>query len=183
MASDDPKLPRVTLRDEKLYVEGEKDPYFQDSGHTIRLRVRELTILRGYQPDYSNPAAPKVLAELLRGMAELRRAINSAVIGFQDKPESADRIRHKPGLRHRDQNRLATSFGFAPATGSLIGKKASVSTATAQDSISTTYSPRFGEATSTTFSSTSRPLCGRRTSRRGMWRRQTTTNTATPSRL
>jgi hypothetical protein len=31
MASDDrPKLPRATLRDEKLYIEGKKEPYFLD---------------------------------------------------------------------------------------------------------------------------------------------------------
>ena len=42
MASDDrPKLPRNP--DEKLYVEGEKEPYFRDLEHTIALRVRKLT--------------------------------------------------------------------------------------------------------------------------------------------
>jgi hypothetical protein len=39
MASDDPKLPRATVRDEKLYVEGEKEPYFQDREDTILLRT------------------------------------------------------------------------------------------------------------------------------------------------
>jgi hypothetical protein len=30
MASDDPKLPRAPLHGDKLYVEGEKEPYFRD---------------------------------------------------------------------------------------------------------------------------------------------------------
>jgi hypothetical protein len=85
MASDDPKLPRVTLRDEKLYVEGENEPYFRDGEHTIRLRIRELTIRRGYQPDYSNPAAPKVLAERLSGMADLEKSDRLAVVGLKTK--------------------------------------------------------------------------------------------------
>jgi len=30
MACDDPKLPRAPLHGDKLYVEGEKEPYFRD---------------------------------------------------------------------------------------------------------------------------------------------------------
>jgi hypothetical protein len=85
MASDDrPKLPRATLRDEKLYVEGEKEPYFQDREHTIRLRVRELTIHRGYYPEnYRNPDAAKVLGESLRGIAKLEGGDRLAVVGLE----------------------------------------------------------------------------------------------------
>jgi hypothetical protein len=48
MTSDDrPKLPRATVRDEKLYVEGEKEPYFQDLREgTIYLRVDALSLRR-----------------------------------------------------------------------------------------------------------------------------------------
>ena len=50
MASDDrPKLPRASLRGEKLYVEGEKEPYFRDGTNEVRLRIDALTIRRGYR--------------------------------------------------------------------------------------------------------------------------------------
>jgi hypothetical protein len=183
MASDDrPKLPRATIRDEKLYVEGEKEPYFQDREHTIRLRVRELTIRRGYLPDYSNPAAPKVLAELLRGIAELEGGNRLAVVGLKTKPNMPIEFDLSPVPDTKTTHHWQASFWFRPHDRSLVGKQPSVSTDTAQVTISTTYLQRFGEAMSTTFLSTSRPLCGRRTSRRGTWHRQTTVNTATPSR-
>jgi hypothetical protein len=67
MTSDDrPKLPRATVRDEKLYVEGEKEPYFQDLREgTIYLRVDALTVYGGY--DTGN----KAFSESLRGKARL----------------------------------------------------------------------------------------------------------------
>jgi hypothetical protein len=48
---ENPKLPRVTLRGENLYVEGEKEPYFRDPEGAIWLRVDALTIHRGYEPE------------------------------------------------------------------------------------------------------------------------------------
>ena len=51
MAFDEPKLPRATLHGEKLYLEGEGEPYFRDTENTIRLRIDALTIYRGYEPE------------------------------------------------------------------------------------------------------------------------------------
>jgi hypothetical protein len=98
MASDDrPNLPRVTLRDEKLYVEGEKEPYFRDSEHTIRLRIRELTIRRGYQPDYSDRTAPKVLAERCDGKGGVPL---SKLEGFRRRTRDSNRAHaRETGLR------------------------------------------------------------------------------------
>jgi hypothetical protein len=115
MASDDrPKLPRATIRDEKLYVEGEKEPYFQDREHTIRLRVRELTIRRGYLPDYSNPAAPKVLAELLRGIAELEGGNRLAVVGLKTKPNMPIEFDLSPVPDTKTTHHWQASFWFRP---------------------------------------------------------------------
>jgi hypothetical protein len=67
-----PKLPRAPVRDGKLYVEGEKEPYFREPQHTIQLRVHSLTVRRGYQPeDWQNPTSKKkALKETLHGLAE-----------------------------------------------------------------------------------------------------------------
>ena len=91
MASDDrPKLPRVTVRDEKLYVEGEKEPYFQDREHTIRLRVSALTIYRCHVPEnFLKPAGAKVLTEFLYGIAKPERGLlgdRLAVVGLEIDP-------------------------------------------------------------------------------------------------
>jgi hypothetical protein len=81
--ADRPKLPRATLRDGKLYVEGEKEPYFQDREHTVRLPVGALKILRGYEPrDLSNRTDSKVLTESLHGTAKLEDD-RFAVIGLE----------------------------------------------------------------------------------------------------
>ena len=89
MASDDrPKLPRVTVRDEKLYVEGEKEPYFQDRKHTIRLRVSALTIYRGYAPDETR----KTFIESLYGIATLEDGDRFAVIGLETDPATLIRF-------------------------------------------------------------------------------------------
>jgi hypothetical protein len=49
MSSEDrPKLPRTSLRGEKLYIEGEKEPYFRDRTNDVLLRIEALTIRRGY---------------------------------------------------------------------------------------------------------------------------------------
>ena len=65
------KLPRVTLRGENLYVEGEEEPYFRDPESTIRLRVDALTIYRGYEPEDPIKLTGKVLTESLHGIAKL----------------------------------------------------------------------------------------------------------------
>jgi hypothetical protein len=85
MAFDDrPKLPRAIVRDEKLYVEGEKEPYFQDREHTIRLRVDALTVYRGYVPEHlRKPAGAKVLTESLHGTARLEDGNRFALIGLE----------------------------------------------------------------------------------------------------
>ena len=81
MASDDrPKLPRATVRDEKLYVEGEEEPYFRDRTNEVWLRIDALTIRRGYQ-DYRNRSG-KVLTESLHGIATLEED-EFAVIGLE----------------------------------------------------------------------------------------------------
>jgi hypothetical protein len=89
MATDDrPKLPRATLRDGKLYIEGKKEPYFQDRKHTIWLRIGALTIHRGYQPaDYGGTGA-KVLTESLHGIAKLEGGDRLAVIGLIDETQT-----------------------------------------------------------------------------------------------
>jgi hypothetical protein len=48
VAEDRPKLPPATLRDDKLYIKGEKEPYFWDSTNGVLLRIDALTIRRGY---------------------------------------------------------------------------------------------------------------------------------------
>jgi hypothetical protein len=84
MADDRPKLPQVSLRDGKLYVEGEKEPYFQDRERTLRFRVDALTITRGYQPEEfdEDPTGKKVLFEFLKGTAKLENG-RFAVIGLE----------------------------------------------------------------------------------------------------
>jgi hypothetical protein len=67
MVDDRPKLPRARLRDEKLYIEGEKEPYFRDRTNDVRLRIKALTIRRGYQDGKTG----KVLTEYLHGIATL----------------------------------------------------------------------------------------------------------------
>ena len=84
MASDDrPKLPRATLRDEKLYVEGQKEPYFRDPEHIMILRVAALTVHRGYEPvNYTERAGDKELTESIHGKAKLEGRDRLAVIGL-----------------------------------------------------------------------------------------------------
>ena len=94
MASDDrPKLPRATVRDEKLYVEGENEPYFQRSYSTRSwLRVDALTIRRGYAPDETS----KAFAQSLYGIAMLegrdRLRDRFAVIGLETDPATLIRF-------------------------------------------------------------------------------------------
>jgi hypothetical protein len=42
------KLPRAELREERLYIEGEKEPYMQGSRHSLRLTVRKLQFHRKF---------------------------------------------------------------------------------------------------------------------------------------
>jgi hypothetical protein len=89
MAFEDPKLPRAMLRGEKLYIEGESEPYFRDPEHTIRLRVDALTILRGYEPeDDFKRAGSKVLREFLQGIVKLEGRDRFAVAGLETDPEA-----------------------------------------------------------------------------------------------
>jgi hypothetical protein len=79
MASDDrPKLPRASLRGEKLYIEGQKEPYFRDLTNDVQLRIDALTIRRGYTDSRDG----KVLTESLQGVATLD-GDQFAVIGLE----------------------------------------------------------------------------------------------------
>jgi hypothetical protein len=90
MASDDrPKLPRATLRDEKLYVEGEKEPYFRDREQSVWLRVEALTISRGYAPNQTR----KPFLESLHGIAKLEERDRFAVIGLETDPTTPIQFR------------------------------------------------------------------------------------------
>jgi hypothetical protein len=90
MATDDrPKLPRATLRDEKLYVEGEKEPYFQDREDAIFLRVNALTISRGYAPPDLTPGGKGFV---LSGIATLEDRDRFAVIGLETDPTTPIRF-------------------------------------------------------------------------------------------
>jgi hypothetical protein len=60
-AEDRPKLPRATLRDDKLYIKGEKEPYFRDRSNNIRLRIDALTIRRGYRDLLNRNDVPRIL--------------------------------------------------------------------------------------------------------------------------
>src|SRR3954464_4392157 len=60
---DPPKPPRVTLRDEKLYVEGETEPYFRNRD-AISLRVNALTINRRYYDSGSWEDLDKIVRSL-----------------------------------------------------------------------------------------------------------------------
>jgi hypothetical protein len=78
MPDNRPKLPRARLRDEKLYIEGEKEPYFRDRTNEVRLRIDALTVRRGYQ----DRTGSKVLTETLHGIATLEED-EFAVIGLE----------------------------------------------------------------------------------------------------
>jgi hypothetical protein len=78
-AEDRPKLPRATLRDGKLYIKGEKEPYFRDRRNNIRLRIDALTIRRGYR-DLRNRKDD--LTESLGGIATIEKD-EFAVIGLE----------------------------------------------------------------------------------------------------
>jgi hypothetical protein len=71
-------LPRASLRGEKLYIEGEKEPYFRDPTNGVQLRIDALTIRRGYT-DYRDG---KVFTESLEGNATLG-GDEFAVIGLE----------------------------------------------------------------------------------------------------
>jgi hypothetical protein len=83
MLNDRPTLPRATLRDGKLYVEGEKEPYFQDREYILWLRVDALTVERGYEAaNYTERAGNKALKESLYGTVTLE-CDRFAVIGLE----------------------------------------------------------------------------------------------------
>jgi hypothetical protein len=66
-----PTLPRATLRDGKLYVEGEKEPYFRDREYILWLRVNApLSVHRGYETERGGN---KALEEFLFGTVTLER--------------------------------------------------------------------------------------------------------------
>jgi hypothetical protein len=89
MASDDrPKLPRVTLGDERLYVEGEKEPYFRNPEHTILMCVEAFTISRSYQQDRIDGVKREnwYHSDSLKGIAKLEGRDRFAVIGLETGP-------------------------------------------------------------------------------------------------
>ncbi|WP_398482512.1 hypothetical protein [Tardiphaga sp.] len=49
--ADEKKLPRATMRDNKLHVEGEKDVYVRGMIRSLTLHVRDLVYHRGYSVD------------------------------------------------------------------------------------------------------------------------------------
>ena len=116
MAFDDrPKLPRVTVRDEKLYVEGEKEPYFQDRKHTIRLCVRALTIYRGYVPEnFSERAGAKVPTESLRGTATLEDGNRFALIGLETDRKTPINFVLPTIADNETKHHWQASIGFTP---------------------------------------------------------------------
>jgi hypothetical protein len=163
-----PKLPRAPVRDGKLYVEGEKEPYFREPQHTIQLRVHSLTVRRGYQPeDWQNPTSKKkALKETLHGLAE-NNEFN--VIGLDKvySPSTSiefllasvpDTEREFYGIPPSDFMPISTR-----APGNPIGPGVSGCTDTARANISTTCSQRSGEITSTISWSRCKRRCGRGT--------------------
>jgi hypothetical protein len=113
MASDDrPKLPRVTVRDEKLYVEGEKEPYFQDREHILWLRVNALSVHRGYEAaDYTERAGNKVLKEFLFGTVTLE-GDRFAVIGLETDRKTSITFKIGPISDAETEHHWQASIGF-----------------------------------------------------------------------
>jgi hypothetical protein len=112
MATDDrPKLPRATLRDEKLYVEGEKEPYFQDREEAIFLHVNALTISRGYARPDLTPGG-KGFVESLSGIATLEDRDRFAVIGLETDPTTPIRfhLESVPDTDTKRHGRAGISF-------------------------------------------------------------------------
>lgn len=116
MASDDrPKLPRASLRGEKLYVEGEKEPYFQDRKETIYLRVDVLTVHRGYEPEvYRERTSKKALTEFLRGKARLENRDRFALIGLETDRNTPIEFSLGPISDTEAEHHWRAHIGFRP---------------------------------------------------------------------
>jgi hypothetical protein len=111
MATDGhPKLPRATLRDEKLYVEGEREPYFQDGKNTVWLRIDALRIERGYL------RTDKVLTETLHGIAKLEED-TFAVIGLETDDAAPIKFLLKPIPETETEFHWYASIGFSTHEG------------------------------------------------------------------
>ena len=108
------KLPRVTLRGENLYVEGEEEPYFRDPESTIRLRVDALTIYRGYEPEDPIKLTGKVLTESLHGIAKLEGGDRLAVIGIQTDTRTPIEFSLWPVADTEAKFHWRSTIGFQP---------------------------------------------------------------------
>ena len=87
MAYDDDLLPRAVLRDENLYIEGEDEPYFRDTGY-IDLEVTDLRISGGCE-DFRlfDTLADQHLAKVsLHGRVKLVGEDKFAVAGEKTDP-------------------------------------------------------------------------------------------------
>jgi hypothetical protein len=115
MAFDDLKLPRASLRGERLYVEGEKEPYFRDPRHTIELRVSSLTIHREYRPeDFPELTGKKVLTESLHGIAKPEGRDSFAVIGLKTDGKTPIEFQLRPISDDETKFHWRTTIGFRP---------------------------------------------------------------------
>jgi hypothetical protein len=82
MAYDDPKLPRATLRGEKLYIDGDSEPYFRDPEYRVYLEATDLQISGGFEAeDFGESDSPKQQAATMRGRAKLEGRDKFAVAG------------------------------------------------------------------------------------------------------
>ena len=117
VSEDRPKLPRATVRDGKLYVEGEKELYFQDR---FRLpsgcAIHALTVYRGYEPaNYKERAGNKALTGSLHGTARLEDGNRFALIGLETDRKTPIQFSPADNFRQPEtQDHWGASIGFTP---------------------------------------------------------------------
>lgn len=85
MSDDEEKLPRASLRGDKLYVAGEKEPYFRDLERWVSLEVTALRIIGDYElADLGERNSAKVPVRVsLRGIARFKDEDRFAVAGLE----------------------------------------------------------------------------------------------------
>ena len=94
MAFFDRKLPRVALRGELLYVEGEKEPYFRDPEHQVWMNVGEITVHGGFREPYRDEktTAFQTGALSIEGRAAFEFGDRFGVIGYETDPKTSIRF-------------------------------------------------------------------------------------------
>jgi hypothetical protein len=162
-AGDHPKLPRATLRDDKLYIEGEKEPYFRDRTNAVRLRIDALTIRRGYR-DLRN--RKDYLTESLGGIATVEKD-EFVVIGLETDHTWPIEFDLRPIAETETEYHWHASIGFNTHEGfewwnMPDWEEGFFMRATAQDHTWTICSQRSVEVTSITSASLWKRRCGRR---------------------